>query len=213
MHPTLVGYVFNPKDSCYFFKGIVWNFIPVHISSRGKFVVFRNLSFDSVYCVLHPIRPIAVFFALLLEFSAVFEMIYKSWLLMYFNAGFYAFFKRFFLLTMFLQTFTWFPLNSFSVHSCTTLEKKIDYIGISYLFCQSFLICFDCFFRSFSVCAPPPPPPPPPQVIEHVPLHKKLSCSNMACASRGANYMRPLSWRGTKGKDPFFLVTEDIMMD
>ena len=42
--------------------------------------------------------------------------------------------------------------------------------------------------RIFSVCAPPPPPPPPPQyvmlppVTEHVPLHSKSLCENMARA-------------------------------
>ena len=47
----------------------------------------------------------------------------------------------------------------------------------------------------FRLCPPPPPqyvmrPP----VTEHVPLHSKSLCKNMARASGGANNMRPLSW-------------------
>ena len=43
-----------------------------------------------------------------------------------------------------------------------------------------------------------------PPVTEHVPLHSKLLCKNIARASGGANNMRPLSWGGTNGKDPNF---------
>ena len=43
-----------------------------------------------------------------------------------------------------------------------------------------------------------------PPVTEHVSLHSKLLCENIARASGGANNMRPLSWGGTNGKDPTF---------
>ena len=53
----------------------------------------------------------------------------------------------------------------------------------------------------FSVCAPQYVMRPP--VTEHVPLHSNSLRKNMACASGGANNMRPLSWGGgTNGKDP-----------
>ena len=46
----------------------------------------------------------------------------------------------------------------------------------------------------------PPPPPstlcPPPPVTEHVSLHCKSVCKNMARASGGAKNMHPLSWEG-----------------
>ena len=57
--------------------------------------------------------------------------------------------------------------------------------------------------RIFSVCTTPPPPPPQyvmrPPVTEHVSLHSKSLCKNIARASGGgggggANNMRPLSW-------------------
>ena len=76
----------------------------------------------------------------------------------------------------------------FAKNNCTAIEK--------------------IYFRIFSVCAPPPPPPHPPvcydaPVAEHVPLHSKSLCKNMARASGVANNMHPLSW-GHKQKF-FFL--------
>ena len=52
--------------------------------------------------------------------------------------------------------------------------------------------------RIFSVCAPLPLSTLcTPQVTEHVPLHSKALCKNMARASGGANNMQPLSlWGG-----------------
>ena len=41
-----------------------------------------------------------------------------------------------------------------------------------------------------------------PPVTEHVPLHSKSLCKNMARATGGANNMRPLCREGTIGKDP-----------
>ena len=51
--------------------------------------------------------------------------------------------------------------------------------------------------RIFSVCAPPQSVMRPP-VTEHVPLHSKSSCKNIARASGGED-MRPLSWGGGGG--------------
>ena len=43
-----------------------------------------------------------------------------------------------------------------------------------------------------------------PSVTEHVPLHAKSLCKNIARASGCANNMHPLSWGGgTNGKDQF----------
>ena len=63
--------------------------------------------------------------------------------------------------------------------------------------------------------SPPPPPPPPvryaPPVREHVPLHSKSLCKNMARASGGANNMRPLSGGGgTNEKDPKKLMVHGL---
>ena len=38
-----------------------------------------------------------------------------------------------------------------------------------------------------------------PPVTDHVPLHSKSSCKNMARASGGAHNMHPLSWGGGGG--------------
>ena len=62
---------------------------------------------------------------------------------------------------------------------------------------------------SFPFVPPPPPVRYAPLVTEHVSLHSKSLCKNMARASGGANNMRPLSFGGgvgwgggTNGKDP-----------
>ena len=49
----------------------------------------------------------------------------------------------------------------------------------------------------FPLCHPPPPPPP---VTEHVPLHSKLLCKQIARVSGGCKYILPLSPGGTNEK-------------
>ena len=58
----------------------------------------------------------------------------------------------------------------------------------------------------FRLCPPPPVRYAPP-VTEHVPLHSKSLCKNMACASERCKYYAPakLGGGGTNGKDPAFI--------
>ena len=58
-------------------------------------------------------------------------------------------------------------------------------------------------FGSFPF-VPPPQYVMLPPVTEHVSLHSKSLCKNIARASGVANNMHPLSWGGTNGKDPKF---------
>ena len=51
----------------------------------------------------------------------------------------------------------------------------------------------------FRLCPPPPPVRYDPSVTEHVPLHSKSLCKNIARGSGCANYMHPLSWGGGGG--------------
>ena len=55
-------------------------------------------------------------------------------------------------------------------------------------------------WRIFSDCAPPVSYAPP--VTEHVPLHSKSPCKNIARASGGCKKYAPTKLGGTNGKDP-----------
>ena len=53
-----------------------------------------------------------------------------------------------------------------------------------------------------------------PPVTEHVSIHGKSLCKNMARASGGANNMHPLNWGGsTNGKDAQILLKRILEHD